>query len=477
MNKPRKSRLFVENMLIYGLGGIISKALPIIMIPIVTRLMPDSSYFGLSDLTTTVVSFAQAIALMGMYDAMYRMFFEREEVEYKKNVCSTAFIFAVFSSTVVFLVLLMSKEWISEWVFKDSQYTYLVYLCAISVFIGTTNSIVSAPTRMLNRKKVFLVINTFGPIMSYAIAIPLILKGFYVIALPLAGVLSCLILEVAFGVLNRKWFSFRYFNKIILKQLLAIAVPVTPSFLIYWVFNSCDKLMIANIIGVAAAGIYAVGAKLGHASQLIYIAFSGGWQYFAFSTMKDENQVKTNSCIFEYLGVISFAITAFVCAWSYPICRVLFSGDYVDGYIVSPYLFLAPLLQMLFQVAGTQLWTIKKPWPNMLFLLAGAIFNICLNCILIPIIGIEGAAISTLLGYALSLTLSVSVLSRMKLMILTKRIAVATVIQIVYMGIWRLFLQKMVFISTTLAVLITIVYIFLYRDDLKRLVAEFIDRN
>ena len=85
-----KFKLFIENFLVYGLGGIISKLIPLIMVPIVTRLMPNTEYYGISDLSNTVVQFGSAIAVIGMYDAMYRMFFEKEDEEYKKNICSTA---------------------------------------------------------------------------------------------------------------------------------------------------------------------------------------------------------------------------------------------------------------------------------------------------------------------------------------------------------------------------------------------------
>src|SRR5699024_9419137 len=98
-----------------------------------------------------------------------------------------------------------------------------------------------------------------------------------------------------------------------------------PNFLIYWIFNSSDKVMITNMVGIGAAGVYSVASKLGHASQLIYTAFAGGWQFFAFSTMKEDNQVKSNSIIFEYLGIISFIATSFVCAWSYLIFKFLFT--------------------------------------------------------------------------------------------------------------------------------------------------------
>ena len=80
-----KFKLFIENFIVYGFGGIISRVIPLIMLPIVTRIMPGTEYFGLYDLSNTVVQFAGALAVMGMYDAMYRLFFEKDDFEYKKT--------------------------------------------------------------------------------------------------------------------------------------------------------------------------------------------------------------------------------------------------------------------------------------------------------------------------------------------------------------------------------------------------------
>lgn len=159
--------------------------------------------------------------------------------------------------------------------FSDPKYTNLIYLTAMSVLIGSTNSILQVPTRAMNQRKVFLVLNTLGPVVSYSVSIPLLLSGHYLIALPLAAVISALTLEVSFGFLNRKWFDLRRFDSKILKDLLKIAVPLMPNFLIYWVFNSCDRLMIGKLIGNSFTGIYGVGARIASVSQLIYTAFAG----------------------------------------------------------------------------------------------------------------------------------------------------------------------------------------------------------
>lgn len=466
-----KFKLFMENMIVYGIGGVISKIVPLIMVPIVTRLMPNSTYYGISDLSNTIISLASAIAVMGMYDAMYRMFFEKEEKEYKKDICSTTITYTIGASIVVSVLMVIFKGPIAQLFYGDWQYESMVYICAVATLVTATNSIISAPTRMQNQRKIFLITNTVSPILSYSISIPLILQGHYLIALPLASAISGATMELVFYILNHSWFSMKRFNKDCLKQLLAIAIPLMPNFLIYWVFNSSDRVMISNLLNVGEAGIYSVGSKLGLASQLIYTAFAGGWQYFAFKTMREDNQVESNSRIFEYLGIISFAATTFICAWSYGIYKLFFTGDYVRGYIISPYLFLAPLLQMLFQVIANQFLVVKKTWPNLFILGSGAVVNIILNFIMIPRIGIEGASIATLIGYVVSDVICTIVLLKMKLMVISKRFIICSLLMTVYLIFWRKLIPDRVGNGTVCAIIISGIFYLFYRKDVKRLFA------
>ncbi|SCN23720.1 MATE efflux family protein [Clostridium sp. N3C] len=465
-----KAKLFIESFLIYGLGGVISKLIPLIMLPIITRLMPDTFYFGLNDLSVTVVSFGTALAIMGMCDAMFRMFFEKEDEEYRKDICSSALGFTLLTSFAVFIILIIFRSFVSKLIFSDVKYQNLLLLTAMSILIGSTNSIVAAPTRMNNQRKVFLITNTLSSVLSYAVSIPLLIRGYYVVALPLSSVISALAIEVIFGILNKNWFQLKRVNWQYIKEMLVIGLPLLPNFLIYWLLNASNRLMIAKMMGNEYTGIYAVGAKLGQVSQLIYTAFAGGWQYFAFSTMKDEDQVQTTSNIYEYLGVISFIAGMFVAALSKPIFHLLFTGEYVKGYIVAPYLFLAPLFQMLFQVASNQYLVIKKTWPNMLILSVGAVVNIIINFTLIPTIGIEGAAIASLLGYVVSNIVCILALKRIKLIRLSAKFMITTGLLIVFFIMWRLVIGENVLISLIIASLITLIYFYLYKKDLLRLI-------
>ncbi len=465
-DSKNKFKLFIDSFLVYGLGGIISKIIPIVMLPIITRLMPDSFYFGLNDLSSAAVSFGCAIAIMGMYDAMFRLFFEKEDEEYKKDICSTAFCFTLVISIIVFLILFFLKKPFSVFLFGNIKYYNLLYLTALSILIGSTNSIVAAPTRMKNKKGTFIIINTLSSFLSYSISVPLLIKGYYAIALPLSGVISAFVVEIIFWTKNKEWFQLKRFNFKYLNDLLKIAIPLLPNFLIYWIFNYSDRLMISKLLGAEFTGIYAVGARIGSISQLIYTAFAGGWQYFAFSTMKEDGQAKTLSSIFEYLGIISFVATMFIMSLGKLVFNSFFPPSYNDSFLVVPYLFLAPLLQMLFQIAGNQFLVIKKTWPIMFFLSLGAVINIILNFLMIPKIGIEGAGISTLVGYSMAIFITVLILKRMALINISKKFILACLLLILYFIIWRYMLYDKILISFILAIVATVINVYLYKEKL-----------
>lgn len=462
-------KLFVSNFLVYGIGGVISKIIPFVMLPIVTRLMPNTTYFGLNDISTIIVSFASALAIMGMYDAMFRMFFEKEDGKYKKEICSSALAFTLCTSAIIFLILIVFRRSLSVLFFSSEKYTNLLMLTAISTLIGATNSIVSAPTRFNNQRKIFLLTNTISPIISYAISIPLLMKGYYIVALPLASIVSVASIELVFICLNRKWFSPRCVNKKHIRQMLKIALPLVPNFLIYWIFNSADKLMIAKILGNDQAGIYAIGSKIGQISQLIYTAFAGGWQYFAFSTMRDEDQVSMTSSILEYLGAITIVAGILMMTFNEIVFELLFEGDYLKGAVVAPYLFVSPLLLMLFQVGCNQFIVIKKTWPNLLILSGGAIINVALNIVLIPRVGIEGAALATLVGYVVSVAVCIVVLQRMNLLQMKNRFYRVILFGTIYALVWRFLLKEYFMINVVIAFVVIILLALQYKKDVQKL--------
>lgn len=465
----KKIKLFLDNFLVYGIGSVISKIIPLILLPVITRLLPNSEYYGLYDLSNTILQFSMAFCVLGMYDTIFRMYFEEDDEKYRKDVCSTAFFITICSTAIVVIILVFGRGLIAQYVFKDPQYISLVFITIISIMFGATNTIVATPTRLQNKRIIYIVTNTISPLIAYGISIVLLLKGYYVLALPIGSLISAVSLEIIFVCLNKSWFSLKNINKKLISPMLRLGVPLTPSILIYWVFNSSDRLMISYFLSVSAVGIYSVASKLGNISQFIYVAFSGGWQYFAFSTMKDSDQVSTISKVQEYLGIVAFSITTFVCVFSSTIFKLLFAQEYYAGYIIVPLLFLSPLIQMLFQTGAAQYLVIKKSWYCTLILLIGAGLNVILNLTLIPAYGIEGAAIATLLGYVFSLVISNVILVKKGLIQIKTRFVFFAVLFFAFLICWRLLFSDNLLMGLSIAILFVLALVFFYRKDIRLL--------
>ncbi len=403
-------KLFVENFFVYGFANIVGKIVPLIMLPIVTRLIPDTSIYGINDILRVVVSFASTFALLGLYDAMFRLYFDKEDLLYRKAICSTAFAVVFRSGLLVAIVLIILSKVLSVVFFNSEEYYLWIILIGIQVFISAIGSIIKAPTRIQNKRKIFVVVNVLNPIISYSVSISLVIFVDPLFGLVFGSFTTSVVDLIIFWILNKKWFREKM-NKKLAIDLLKFGLPLVPNLLIFWVFNSFDRIMISNILGPSYNGIYAIGARIAQISQFIYVAFASGWQYFAFSTMHDKDYKEMISKIWRILAAISFIVWALIYPFNELIFNLLFEGDYVNGSQVFPYLFLSPLLHMLYSVISTQFLISKKTYWSTIILFLGASVNVILNFVLIPLLGIKGAAISTMTGYSISVIIAGIVVS------------------------------------------------------------------
>ena len=463
-----RAKLFLENFFVYGFITVLNKVLSLFLLPVMTRLLPDTSAFGVSEMYNVIVGFATPLAILGIYDAMFREFFEKDDQQYKYNVTATAERIVLVSSIVISLTLLVFNSFFSRLFFNTNKYRDIVIYSSISLIFSANVIIIQAPTRILNKRKVYVFSGLFQSILSYAISIPLILLGFSYYGIIYSGLLTGAIMTIFFWFQNKKFFLDGKFDKNIAKELFKIGLPLVPTFLIYWIYNSTDRIMITNMLGTAQLGIYSIGSRLAQISQLIYAAFAGGWQYFAFSTMRDEDQVDLVSRVFEYLGIISFVAFLAIVPFNNFIFSLLFEGDYIKGSTVFPYLFLSPLLLMLFQTAGNQFIVIKKSYLSTISLAVGAGSNVLLNFLLIPKFGIVGASIATLVGYTMSVVIVAIITQKMGLFKVKLRFVLSSFLVALDFVIMQLELGNLYLVNAALIVLITL----MYKNDLKSIFAR-----
>lgn len=165
-----------------------------------------------------------------------------------------------------------------------------------------------------------------------------------------------------------------------------------------------------------------------------------------------------------------------VTALSKVLFSILAKGTYSNGYIILPYLFIAPLLLMVFQIVGNQFIVIKKTYPIPLILLGAIAVNISCNYLLIPKIGIEGASIATMLGYIIAVIISYVITVKSKLLDKENRIITSIIIFLAYLLLWRVLAAQNIVKSIVITIPFLIIYLIIYKKELLMVIEKIKDK-
>ena len=159
--------------------------------------------------------------------------------------------------------------------------------------------------------------------------------------------------------------------------------------------------MVTAMVGVAANGIYAISYKVPSLVQTITGIFNQAWSYSAIRENNSEDRDAYSSRVFSGVVAMSSIAGVGLLAVMKPFLRFYVEREYYSAWRYTPFL----IVGFVFLTLGTFLssyYTVNKDSKGFLFSgLAGAIANVSLNAMLIPILGVTGAALATCISYTL----------------------------------------------------------------------------
>jgi O-antigen/teichoic acid export membrane protein len=203
-----------------------------------------------------------------------------------------------------------------------------------------------------------------------------------------------------FGTQIKEW----KFDINIAKSLLKDSWPLMLSSVAIGIYMKIDQVMIKNILGNEPAGIYAVAVRLSEAWYFIPMLICTSLSpaiIRAKSISKEllENRMKRLYFIMFWLSlIIAFLTTVF----AYLIIKTLFGNPYL-GAITTLQIYVWAGIGVSLGIAVGQYLLVNNLTKISFYCTSlGAGMNVILNIILIPILGINGAAIATLFSYMIA---------------------------------------------------------------------------
>ena len=194
---------------------------------------------------------------------------------------------------------------------------------------------------------------------------------------------------------------YRHFNFNIAKQLLSESWPLIISSIVVMVYMRIDQIMINEMLGKYEVGIYSAAVKL---SEVLYFVptiistslFPALIKYKQISAAFFYEKYQYFLDLMFYLGLLA---SAFLLIFSKTLVLLIFGNDYIDSADILVILAIGTIFVYI-SVAQSKYWIIFNLQRQLLIITAFcALLNIILNYITIPIYGIKGASISTVISY------------------------------------------------------------------------------
>src|ERR1044071_7434853 len=99
---------------IYGLGGLVSRVLATILLPLYTHYLPPNAY-GRVEIITAATAVLAIVLQLGIASAFFRFYFDARETDEKLTVIRTSFWFTMVTATVGLVLGLAFAGPIGHW--------------------------------------------------------------------------------------------------------------------------------------------------------------------------------------------------------------------------------------------------------------------------------------------------------------------------------------------------------------------------
>lgn len=390
-----------KHFLVIGSGTIISMLLGLFTTPLITRIVSPYEY-GQFSIFLMYGQIGILILILGLDQSIVRFFYESEGVKYKQwllKECLKWPLFIALITSVVFIGLM-----ITDILKFEFNFLFAILLC-LYIFLLIIFRFAQLIVRLEYNSKLFSLLNIIQKFVYIIIAVPAIYfcNLDYLLVLVLATITALIICTIIaiykykdiWNFFECSWENFNVSEE----HLLRYAYPYIISFAIIALFNSSDKLILNYYCSYSEVGIYASALSLVSIINLIQSTFNTLWAPLAvkhFTDFPDDREfyIRANKII----TVVMFTIGIFLI-----LCKdifVLLLGEkYREASYLLPCLIFNPIMYTISETTVMGLVFMQKSKAHILVALGAAATNIVLCFVLIPYLGIKGAAIANALAY------------------------------------------------------------------------------
>lgn len=406
--------LFTDT-LIYGISSVFARFINYLLVPLYTGVFDPDAY-GIVGLVYAAIALLNVLFTMGMESSYLRYAKDREMA---KSYFKTLQFFLLGGSAVLLALLWLVQPLISPQLGLEGSDPIFLMMLGI-LFFDTLSIVPFAELRLVRKAWLFALLKTLNVGINLGLNFYLILvKGYGIEAVFIsnlvASAVTALIIWVAtFGMLKGT------LSKEYLQKALVFGLPFIPAGIGHVINETLDRFFlkgmspesISSIYGFDFSpehivGVYNACYKLAVFMLLLVQMFRMAWQPFFMRKSDDTEAPALFAQAFVYFNIVAALLFLSVSLFLEYIVGIkipfldayLIGEEYWMGLSIVPVLLLAYWFQGWYVNFSAGIFIAEKTKKLAQITLTGAIITVIANLLLIPIFGMLGSAIATLMSY------------------------------------------------------------------------------
>ncbi|HAA76663.1 TPA: hypothetical protein DCE37_16250 [Candidatus Latescibacteria bacterium] len=388
-----------RHTLTYGLGDIVGRAVAVVLLPIYARLLTDVEN-GQIAIGFAIVGFCAVFYSLGLNQALIKYLSGSADTDpdRRRQRFSSAFWLLLVVASIVSGTIYLFAEQIARRILGGPGDADIVRMLATIVLLDTISEPVFSLCRAQQRSTRFAVTRLFQHTLQISLIAYLIaVEGWGVRAVFIGNVVSSSFALLAMVPVALPFLRLT-FNTSLLRELLTFGVPFVPSAVSLLVISLSDRLLIEHFLGLQPLGVYSITFKVALPMLVVVRAFRSAWAPGLLSVDDPEQALHVCARVTTYyVGAASFAILMFI-AFNRELVSLIAGANadtYLPGAHIVPIVTMSHFLHGFYVILTAGVFAEGRSRVLPLVVVAGAIVNLGINLMFIPVYGYVAAAWST----------------------------------------------------------------------------------
>ncbi|MBT9145298.1 MAG: Stage V sporulation protein B [candidate division WS2 bacterium] len=397
------------------LSQIITLATGFLLSVILGRFL-GAAPFGLFTMTFTIYTIASLVGEMGIPPAIVKYVAEFKENKEKLNIfVSCGVVNSVIFGAIAGAVLFTLSNTLAN-IFNMPELAELIRIIAFSLPFLVVNNMLIGLLNGLREMKSYSLRTVIRSSLLLSLTILFVGSGFGIEGAVLALLLSEVGTLFLLIFISRNFFSFviRDYMKTT-KELVGFGSQLFLASAIYMVNTYTDTLLVGFFLTDKDVGIYAIAIAL----SKVFLVIPGSMSAITYPAISEYNSKGSHEAIenlinksMKYSLIILSTLGVLIIFFSKHIILLLFKPEFLPAVTPITILILGMIFFGSMSSVGAAFSAVNRPDIPFKLNLFAVVVNLSLNIILIPILGITGAAIATATSFSVLTILALYLLNR-----------------------------------------------------------------